>query len=129
MVLEAERRARQGGAATYVYYLNWPSPVDGGKWKAPHTLDIPLVFDNVAYGAAQTGTGPDAQAMADLMSGALLAFARTGNPGTPALPAWPRFDPARRAAMIFDLPPRVEDDPRGAERRLFAPVAYVQPGT
>ena len=129
MVLESERRARQGGAATFVYYLNWPSPVDGGKWKAPHTLDIPLVFDNIAAGAAQTGTGPDAQAMADLMSGALLAFARTGNPATPALPAWPRFDTTMRAAMIFDLPPRVEDDPRGAERLLFAPVVYVQPGT
>jgi para-nitrobenzyl esterase len=128
MVLEAERRARQGGAPTYVYYLHWPSPVDGGKWKAPHTLDIPLVFDNIAYGAAQTGTGPAAQAMADLMSGALIAFARTGNPGTPQLPAWPRFELERRPAMIFDLPPRVEDDPRGAERRLFAPVAYVQPG-
>jgi len=129
MELEAERRAAQGGAATYVYYLYWRSPVDGGKWKAPHTLDIPLVFDNIASGAAQTGTGPDAQAMADLMSAALLALARTGNPGTPALPAWPRFNTSRRAAMIFDLPPRVEDDPRGAERRLFAPVTYVQPGT
>ncbi len=129
MVLESDRRAEQGGAPTYVYYLYWPSPVDGGKWKAPHTLDIPLVFDNVAYGAAQTGTGPEAQAMADLMSGALLAFARTGNPNTPQLPVWPRYAVPRRPAMIFDLPPRVEDDPRGAERRLFAPVTYLQPGT
>jgi para-nitrobenzyl esterase len=31
--------------------------------------------------------------------------------------------------MIFDVPPRVEDDPRGAERRLFAPLVYAQPGT
>ena len=129
MVLESERRARQGGAPTYVYYLHWPSPVDGGKWKAPHALDIPLVFDNVASGATQTGTAPEAQAMADLMSGALIAFARTGNPGTPPLPTWPRFELERRPAMIFDLPPRAEDDPRGAERRLFAPVVYVQPGT
>ena len=129
MVLESEQRARQGGAPTYVYYLNWESPVDGGRWKAPHTLDIPLVFDNVAAGAAQTGTGPGAQEMADLMSGALLAFARTGNPATPQLPAWPRFELEHRPAMIFDLPLREEDDPRGAERRFFAPVPYVQPGT
>ncbi len=134
MALESDRRAEQGGAPTYVYYLYWSSPVDGGKWKAPHTLDIPLVFDNTAAGDGQTGypptgNGPEAQRLAELMSGALLAFARTGNPGTPELPAWPRYEVPRRPAMIFDLPPRVEDDPRGAERRLFAPVSYAQPGT
>jgi para-nitrobenzyl esterase len=31
--------------------------------------------------------------------------------------------------MLFDLPPRVEDDARGAERKLFAPIRYIQPGT
>jgi hypothetical protein len=31
--------------------------------------------------------------------------------------------------MIFDLPLRVENDPRGAERRLFEPAVYVEPGT
>jgi para-nitrobenzyl esterase len=31
--------------------------------------------------------------------------------------------------MVFDLPPSVADDPRGRERRLFAQVPYVQPGT
>jgi hypothetical protein len=31
--------------------------------------------------------------------------------------------------MVFDLVPRVVDDARGAERLLFAPIAYVQPGT
>ena len=132
MLLECERRGRQG-APTYAYYLDWRSPLDGGKWGAPHTLDIPLVYANTAAGDGQTGyppsgDGPEARQMADLMSGALLAFARTGNPQTPQLPPWPRFNPARRPAMIFDLPPRVEDDPRGNERRLFAPVFYAQPG-
>jgi para-nitrobenzyl esterase len=31
--------------------------------------------------------------------------------------------------MIFDVPARMEDDPRGAERRLFAKVPFVQAGT
>jgi para-nitrobenzyl esterase len=63
------------------------------------------------------------------MSEALLAFARTGNPATPVLPAWPRYDLDKRPTMIFDVPTRVQSDPRGAERRLFAPIPYVQPGT
>jgi len=129
MVIESERRARQGGAPTYVYELDWRTPVDGGKWRAPHTLDIPLSFDNVSYGSSMVGQGPRAQAMADIMSDCWIAFARTGNPDTEALPHWPRFELARRPTMIFDLPPHLENDPRGAERRLFAPIVYVQPGT
>ena len=31
--------------------------------------------------------------------------------------------------MVFDVASRLEDDPRGAERRLFAKVPFVQQGT
>jgi para-nitrobenzyl esterase len=31
--------------------------------------------------------------------------------------------------MVIALPPQLENDPRGAERKLFARVPYVQPGT
>ncbi len=127
-VLESERRAAQGGAPTYVYCVNWRSPLDGGKWRSPHTIDIPLIFDNLNQSSYTRGAGA-AQPLADALSGALLAFARTGDPNTPALPHWPRFDLAGRPTMIFDRPLRVEDDPRGAERRFFAPVPYIQPGT
>ena len=129
MVIESERRARQNGAATYIFQLNWKSPVDGGKWKAAHTMDVPLVFDNILYGSTMTGSGADAQKMADLMSDSWVAFARRGNPDTKNLPHWPRFDLKERPTMIFDLKPRVENDPRGRERMLFAPVEYIQPGT
>lgn len=128
MVIEAARRARQGGP-TWVYYTNWPSPLDGGKWRAPHMIDIPLVFDNVAQSRYTAVAPRRAQRLADALSSALIAFARTGNPNTPALPAWPQYELPHRPAMIIDLPPHVEDDPRGAERKLFAPIPYVQPGT
>ena len=127
MVIESERRAQQGGP-TWVYHVNWPSPVDDGKWRAPHMIDISLVFDNVAESRYTAGV-PEAQAVAEAMSAALLAFARTGNPNAPGLPVWPRFELNKRATMIFDQVVRAEEDPRGAERRLFAPVVYVQPGT
>ena len=129
MVIESELRAKQNGAPTYVFQLNWRSPVDGGKWKASHTMDVPLVFDNIRYGKTMTGAGPGAQKMADIMSESWIAFARTGNPDTPHIPHWPRFDLKNRATMVFDLPSKVEDDPRGNERKLFAPVLYIQPGT
>lgn len=31
--------------------------------------------------------------------------------------------------MIMDLPPRLEHDPRGDERRFFGRIPYIQPGT
>jgi para-nitrobenzyl esterase len=127
-VIEAELRAAQGSPA-WVYELDWRSPLDGGKWGAHHTLDIPLVFDNVAAPGSPSGPGREAQAMADLMSAAFSTFARTGDPNGAALPAWRTYGLGRRETLIFDLPPRMADDPRGAERRLFAAVPYIQRGT
>ena len=76
-----------------------------------------------------TGNGPEAQRVADQMAEALLAFARTGNPNTKAIPHWPAFSLAGRPTMVFDTAARVVNDPRGDERRMFEKVPYVQPGT
>ena len=88
-----------------------------------------MVFDNVPLLPQMAGTGPDAQAVADQMSEALLAFARSGNPGTPRIPRWPAFNLKDRPTMGFDREAHVVNDPRGGERRLFEKVPYVQPGT
>ena len=130
-VIEAERRAADPVSAdrTWVFQLDWRSPIDGGKWGAYHGLDVPLIFDNVPLAPHMVGTGRDAQAVADQMSDSVLAFGRTGRPDNPGIPAWPTYDLTRRRTLIFDATPLVVDDPRGGERRLFSPVAYVQPGT
>jgi len=130
-VIEAERRAAQAAAAphTWVYQFDWPTPIDGGRWGAHHGLDVPFIFDNVALVPEKVGTGADAARLAGQMSAMCVVFARTGRPDAPGLPAWPVHDLARRATMVFDATTRVVDDPRGHERRLFAPVPYVQPGT
>jgi para-nitrobenzyl esterase len=107
------------GAPTWVYTLTWPLPIDGGKRKSFHTLDIPLVFDNVASSRAQTGGTPEAQKVADAMSDSLTAFARTGDPGHADIPRWPRYDLEKRPAMLFDVSSRVENDERRGERVLF----------
>ena len=126
-IIEAEERAKSGSPA-FVYQLDWATPKDGGRFGAPHASDIQLVFDNIAKPGA-TAIGPQAQAMADMMSEAFIAFARGGNPDSRFIPHWEPYDMARRQTMIFDVPPRLEDDPRGAERKIFAKVPYVQPGT
>jgi para-nitrobenzyl esterase len=130
-IIEAERRAAQAAAAphTWVFQFDWPTPVEGGRWGAHHGLDVPFVFDNVSLVPEKVGTGADAVRLAAQMSAMCAAFARTGRPDAAGLPPWPVYDLARRATMVFDTATRVVDDPRGQERRLFATVPYVQPGT
>ena len=43
----AERRAALGKGPVYLYYFRWETPVDGGRLKSPHTIEIPFAFDNV----------------------------------------------------------------------------------
>jgi len=126
-IIEAEERAKAGTPA-FVYQLDWVSPRDGGKYGAPHMADIPLVFDNIAA-PGSNATGPTAQPMADAMSEAFAAFARTGDPNCRAIPRWEPYGLPRRQTMIFDAPPHMADDPRGPERRLFEKAPFVQAGT
>jgi para-nitrobenzyl esterase len=127
-IIELEERARQGGANTYAYHLDWPSPV-APKLGAPHASDIPLVFGNLAAAGSITGTGEDAREVSAMMSDAFIAFARTGKPESATLPDWKPFTLEDRETMLFDRPPQLAKDPRGGERKIFARVPYVQPGT
>ena len=67
---QAERKARQATTPVWFYELDWVTPVDGGKWGSPHSLDLAMVFDNVALSASMVGTGPEPQAVADQISAA-----------------------------------------------------------
>jgi len=127
-VEELEARARQG-APTWAYQLDWGSPLDGGRLGAFHTLDIPLVFDNIRAEGSRTGESDSAQRMAASMSDALIAFARTGNPQHPGLPQWEPYGLDRRQTMLFNTPPQLADDPRSGERRLYQQAPFVQRGT
>ncbi len=97
----AERRAALGTAPVYLYYFCWESPIEGGRLKSPHTIEIPFAFDTVKV-ARLTATSPDAPALADKVSDAWIAFARKGDPNVSKLPRWPAFDPKNRPTMVFN---------------------------
>jgi para-nitrobenzyl esterase len=126
-LIELEARATQG-APTYAYQLDFRSPDDGGKWGAFHALDIPLVFGNLDRAGSPTGTSAAARRVSEAMSNAFVSLARDGVPRVPGA-AWSPYDLERRATLVFDDPLQVVDDPRGAERRLFAKVPFIQQGT
>jgi para-nitrobenzyl esterase len=127
-IIELEARAAQGAPA-FAYELDWKSPLEGGKWGAPHTLDIALAFDNIDKKGSLTGTSAEAQKVADQVSEAFIAFARTGDPNTKGIPKWEAYQLPRRQTMVFDVQSGLVDDPRGAERKLFDKVPWVQQGT
>ncbi|HEL3863928.1 carboxylesterase family protein [Stenotrophomonas sp. TWI169] len=130
-VEELEARARQpaGAAPTWAYQLDWGSPVEEGRLRAFHTLDIPLVFDNAGLPGARTGGGDDARALAATMSEALIAFARSGDPNHAGLSQWAPYTLPQRRTMLFDRTSRAVDDPRAGERALYGKVPFVQRGT
>jgi para-nitrobenzyl esterase len=91
------------GRDTYVYQFGWRSP---GSLGAAHCLDVPFFFGNLdAPGTVEVlGREPPA-ALATIMHGALVNFARKGNPG------WPAYRLPDRATMIFDRREHVTLDP------------------
>lgn len=114
----AERKVAGGPAPTFMYRLDYTTPVMGGKLGAPHALDIAFVFDNLHTDRLH-GARVGAQQLADRMSDAWIAFARSGNPSHAGLPAWPAYHPSSRATMIFDETCATVDDPDGEERQAW----------
>lgn len=132
-VLEAERRANNPEAAkrTWVYQFDFGVPTANGR--APHTVDLAFVFDNVDLSPGMVGESEKdeeaAQPLATMMSGMLIAFARTGDPNFAGMPRWPVYGLKDRETMMFDKVSKVESDPRGDERRMMVGARYRQPGT
>jgi para-nitrobenzyl esterase len=112
--------AAERPAPVYMWRIDWPVPVDGGKWGSPHGLSVPLVMDTVAATPAMFGDGIDvATALSAKMSAAWAQFARTGKPDTSEIPAWPTYDAQQRQTMIFDATCHVASDPDGEFRKMF----------
>jgi para-nitrobenzyl esterase len=121
-VLLAERKATVGKAPVWMYSFDWETPVFGGRLKAPHSVDVPFVFDTLQM-IGEAHRTPRAQALADRVSKTWATFARSGDPANDAIPAWPAYAAGRRATMLFDDACKVVDDPDGEVRPLWSKVA------
>jgi len=122
--IPATRLAEQHAAhqpATYAYLFTWKSPALGGMLGSCHALEIPFVWGCVDDRLVQrfVGDHPAAAGISRRMQDAWLAFARTGDPGSPELGNWPRYESGRRATMLLGEECRVEDAPFEAERAFW----------
>lgn len=107
------------GSPVYAYLFDWPSAMEGGAYGAFHSMEIPFAFGTVGNPeiADLIGGDPSATRLSGQMVAAWAAFAHTGVPAAPDLPAWERYDPERRAVMLLGRECRLERGPMDAPLR------------
>jgi para-nitrobenzyl esterase len=120
--IQAERKAAQRKAPAFLYQIRWRTPVEGGRRLSPHCIEIPFAMQNHWQLPEMVGTGPELQPLADKVSGAWLAFARTGNPSHPGIPKWPAYNATERSTMHMNDEWTVSNDPDREERLALAPL-------
>jgi para-nitrobenzyl esterase len=118
----AKRKAAQVAAPAYLYRFDWETPEGGGHMRSPHTIEIPFVFHNIAIAGPLISKMPEAHALAEKVSAAWVAFARTGDPNTPGVPRWPAYSAGSRDTMLFNNTLRVEKDPDRGPRLVMEQV-------
>ena len=122
--IAGQRKTALGKAPAYVYRFDKQTPVRGGKLHAPHTIEIPYVFDNVDQftSTVMVGDRPDRYPVEKMMATTWTTFARTGNPNNPTLPHWPAYDAKTRSVMTLNNVSKVVDAPHEAERETILKI-------
>ena len=118
---EAQRQREQ---RVYNYLFTWRSPAMGGALGACHALELGFVFGTNHLPGMDlfSGSGPAVEKLASEMQDAWLSFARSGDPSCESLGAWPAYNKARRATMVFGATSKLEGAPLDDERRAWDTV-------
>ena len=94
---------------TWSYLFNMDQPIDGGNtpW---HCSDIPYCFHNIDL--VEYPHGPQAEEglaerIQEEVFRSVIAFAKSGNPENPCIPAWPPAGEEKEPVLVFDRHTRV----------------------
>ncbi len=108
-----------GGGQTYAYMFNQQSPAMDGRLRAPHAIDIPFVFGTGNEMRPFIGGDPQTDQLSGFVMDAWIHFARTGNPGTRALPGWPQYRADQRYTMVLGPDVKTIREDREREREIW----------
>jgi para-nitrobenzyl esterase len=124
MARVAAGKTALGPAPAFLYHFEKTTPVRGGVLGAPHTIEIPYVFDNVEMANSQilVGSPSQSQALASQVSATWASFARTGRPQVPGGPVWRAYSEQDRAVMVINDQWRMAVDPHAEQRLAMAEV-------
>lgn len=95
----------------WMAWFGFASPLFDSRQRAFHCVDICYWFHNTDVMITHTGGGKTPRELSDRMSSALVSFMRTGDPGTPDLPEWPRYTADNGETMVLNTVSKVENDP------------------
>ena len=96
----AALHAKGGKAKAWLYNFTLEFPFQNGKI-AWHCSDIPFFFNNTDK-VEICGIPDVSDTLEKQIFGALMAFAKTGDPNHDGLPCWPAVTPEDEPTMIFD---------------------------
>ena len=107
---------------TWSYIFNMDQPIDGGNtpW---HCADIPYWFHNIDLVEYPHGLMADAglaYRVQEEIFQSVMAFARSGDPANPAIPAWPASAPGKERTLVLDGATRVLENHDHALVAAFA---------
>ncbi len=122
----AEAQAVHRPSDTRMYLFSWRTPAYAGRLGSPHAIDVPFVYGNLNASGVQgfTGSGADRAIVSRAVQDAWLAFAHSGDPTHPGLPAWPPYDTTSRPTMVFDAKSTLQHDPMSEERKVWRDVPF-----
>ena len=122
--IPVQRLAERYPGRLWLYQFTLDGTGMGAPFGATHGVELPFVFGNLQAPFVRRMLGPVTglgRELSDMVMAAWLSFARDGRPAHPRLPQWPPYDlGSARHVLQFGLPPRVVEDPRAAERLVWA---------
>jgi para-nitrobenzyl esterase len=92
------------GAPAYVYRFSYVPAAVREQWRngVPHGAEVPYAFATLGAGPMPgPPPTPEDQAVARMVNTYWANFARTGDPNSPGLPEWPRYDPSKDEILEF----------------------------
>ncbi len=116
---------------TFFYRFDWLPPFPASPeidFGSPHGAELAFMFGSQGWPEAY-GTERVPRPLTDQLMDAWLAFAKTGDPNHPNMPAWPSYDVSDRFTMVFDgtdtaASSEVLSDPAGDERAFWDGVPF-----
>ncbi len=117
-----ERAASNPSAPAYCVNFALVFDVNGGT-PAWHCSDIPFIFHNT-YRVGNANIEGVSDRLEDEVAGALVAFARTGDPNHKGLTAWKPYTTQEKATMVFDRKTELRVD---YDRELLETAAKYGP--
>ena len=113
-LLEAQQRHQP----SYHYIVTWTTPAGDGAAGAEHGIELGFVFGTHGIDqdhAITFGDGPAAAGLANAVMDAWTNFAKTGDPSSDTLGAWPAYV-ENRATMMIGEQTYVKEAPYEEER-------------